>query len=421
MSRTHVPGTPGLLRTINDRAALELLLDAGPMTRSQIGDLTGVSRPTSSQIVARLESAGLIEPTGAVQGARGPQAVMYAARTDVVVGLALDVLPEGVQASVVDARGAVLGSAVVPTADDRSAVGDVRAAWEASCADAGVPLERVGAVVAGVQAAADPRTGDLWLVGDLPGWPRLAVRSILEQEFGVPVRIENDVNLATIAERDAGRNGEESFSLLWIGGGIGLGTLIDGALHHGSTGAAGELGYLPVPVTVREYDDHSVNLQDLVGGRRLEELAARHGVPGDGYAAYLAAMVAAPDSPEVIALVEDLGRRLAAVVQPVVAVVEPPLIVLGGPTCIAGGQRLADATRSHLTDTEQGVAPIVPTIVPVAPVLRGAQAVVASDVRSLLLDRVSTHLVDHGPLPSTVQTVRVSTVPSGAPAPSFSG
>ena len=421
MSRTHVPGTPGLLRTINDRAALELLLDTGPMTRSQIGDLTGVSRPTSSQIVARLESAGLIEPTGAVQGARGPQAVTYAARTDVVVGLALDVLPGGVEARVVDARGAVLGGAEVPTSADRTAVSDVRAAWDAACADARVPVERVGAIVAGVQAAADPTTGDLWLVGDLPGWPRLAVRSLLEQEFGIPVHIENDVNLATIAEQDAGRCDDTSFSLLWIGQGIGLGTLIDGRLHHGATGAAGELGYLPVPVTVREYDDHSVNLQDLVGGRRLEELAVRYGVPGVGYTEHLAAMVADPDSPAVVALVEDLGRRLATVVQPVVAVVEPHLIVLSGPTCIAGGQRLADATRSHLTDTEQGVALIVPALAPSAPVLRGAQAVVAAEVRSLLLDRVSPHLADHGTHGAPLQTARATTAHLGAAAPSRSG
>ncbi|GAA3207296.1 ROK family protein [Oerskovia jenensis] len=421
MSRTHVPGTPGLLRTINDRAALELLLDTGPMTRSQIGDLTGVSRPTSSQIVARLESAGLIEPTGAVQGARGPQAVTYAARTDVVVGLALDVLPGGVQARVVDARGAVLGGAEVPTSADRTAVSDVRAARDAACADARVPVERVGAIVVGVQAAADPTTGDLWLVGDLPGWPRLAVRSLLEQEFGIPVHIENDVNLATIAEQDAGRCDDTSFSLLWIGQGIGLGTLIDGRLHHGATGAAGELGYLPVPVTVREYDDHSVNLQDLVGGRRLEELAVRYGVPGVGYTEHLAAMVADPDSPAVVALVEDFGRRLATVVQPVVAVVEPHLIVLSGPTCIAGGQRLADATRSHLTDTEQGVALIVPALAPSAPVLRGAQAVVAAEVRALLLDRVSPHIVDHGTHGAPLQTVRATAAHLGAAAPSRSG
>ncbi|MEK8228283.1 hypothetical protein NKG05_22795 [Oerskovia sp. M15] len=84
-------------------------------------------------------------------------------------------------------------------------------------------------------------------------------------------------------------------------------------------------------MTVRDYDDHSMNLQDLVGGQRFEELARRHGVPGDGYTNVLAAMTAAPDSAEVVALVEDFGRRVAAVVQPVVAVVEPHLLVLGGP------------------------------------------------------------------------------------------
>ena len=144
-------------------------------------------------------------------------------------------------------------------------------------------------------------------------------------------------------------------------------------------------------------------------------------MPGDGYTDYLAAMIADPDSPAVVALVEDFGRRLAAVVQPVVAVVEPHVVVLSGPTCIAGGQRLADVTRSHLTDTEQGVALLVPTLAPSAPVLRGAQAVVAADVRALLLDRVSTHPSDHGAHGVPAQTVRAGTATSGAPAPSYSG
>ncbi len=130
---SRVPGTPGLLRTINDRAALELLLDVGPLTRSQIGDRTGVSRPTASQIVARLEQSGLIEPTGSVQGARGPQATQYAARTDVVVGLALDVVPGGVRASVVDALGRTLGETTVAAGPERSAA--AARAGGASCGD----------------------------------------------------------------------------------------------------------------------------------------------------------------------------------------------------------------------------------------------------------------------------------------------
>ena len=54
------PGTPSLLRELNDRAALELLLTGGPMTRAQLGEQTGLSKVTASQLLARLEERGLV-------------------------------------------------------------------------------------------------------------------------------------------------------------------------------------------------------------------------------------------------------------------------------------------------------------------------------------------------------------------------
>ena len=55
-----MPGTPSLLRAINDRAALELLLERGPLTRAQLGELTGLSKVTASQLVERLEERQLV-------------------------------------------------------------------------------------------------------------------------------------------------------------------------------------------------------------------------------------------------------------------------------------------------------------------------------------------------------------------------
>ncbi|NUP34561.1 MAG: winged helix-turn-helix domain-containing protein, partial [Streptomycetaceae bacterium] len=61
-------GRPSLLRAINDRAALDLLLDHGRLSRGQIGALTGLSKPTASQLLARLEAAGLVVATGTTEG-----------------------------------------------------------------------------------------------------------------------------------------------------------------------------------------------------------------------------------------------------------------------------------------------------------------------------------------------------------------
>src|SRR2546423_3530378 len=78
MSSTRLPGTPRLLRAINDRAALELLLDRGPLTRAQLGELTGLSKVTASQLVERLEERGLVSRVGEQAGGRGPNASPYA-------------------------------------------------------------------------------------------------------------------------------------------------------------------------------------------------------------------------------------------------------------------------------------------------------------------------------------------------------
>src|SRR5258707_15588980 len=78
MSSTRLPGTPRLLRAINDRAALELLLERGPLTRAQLGELTGLSKVTASQLVERLEERGLVARVGEQAGGRGPNAPLYA-------------------------------------------------------------------------------------------------------------------------------------------------------------------------------------------------------------------------------------------------------------------------------------------------------------------------------------------------------
>src|ERR1700753_4373639 len=73
------PGTPSLLRELNDRAALELLLTEGPLTRAQLSERTGVSKVTVSQMLARLEDRRLVMVAGEQAGGRGPNAALYAA------------------------------------------------------------------------------------------------------------------------------------------------------------------------------------------------------------------------------------------------------------------------------------------------------------------------------------------------------
>ncbi len=154
---TTAPGTPSWLRERNDRTALEALFEHGPLTRNRLGELTGMSKPTAAQMVARLETAGLIGPVGEVSGGRGPNAVSYGVLPDRARGVAIDIREKVMVATVVDALD---GDHPVVELDldtldhrDRTPEGDVRAAIDAACAAADVDPRTVVIAWVGVEAA----------------------------------------------------------------------------------------------------------------------------------------------------------------------------------------------------------------------------------------------------------------------------
>src|SRR5262249_16634406 len=172
------PGTPSLLRELNDRAALELLLTGGPMTRAQLGERTGLSKVTASQLLARLEERGLVEVAGEQAGGRGPNAAPYggvpasAYLAGPPVGRG-EGKPRGAGRTGAGGRD-VTGRVVTEISVDPSGAGNpvelVRAAVAAACGAAGIAPEALRAFVIGTPGVLDPRTGDLWLAVNLPAW-----------------------------------------------------------------------------------------------------------------------------------------------------------------------------------------------------------------------------------------------------------
>src|SRR5215207_4983794 len=98
-------GTPRVLRAMNDRAALDLLLEHGPLSRTQLGELTGLSKPTAAQLLTRLADAGLVITSGNTSGGPGPRAQLYAVNPDAAHVAALDVTPTRILAAVADLTG----------------------------------------------------------------------------------------------------------------------------------------------------------------------------------------------------------------------------------------------------------------------------------------------------------------------------
>ncbi|MBM7053047.1 ROK family transcriptional regulator [Streptomyces durocortorensis] len=393
------PGTPRVLRAMNDRAALDLLLEHGPLSRTRIGKLTGLSKPTASQLLARLEAAGLVVATGTSEGRPGPNAQLYTVNPRAAHVAGLDVNSRRIVAAVADVTGATVGQFELATPGRRadSVVRQVADALDGAVKDAGLTRGDVHRIVIGTPGAFDPGTGRLRYASHLPGWHSPTLLDELAAFLPMPVEYENDVNLVAVAEQRLGAaRGHEDFVLLWNEEGLGAALVINGRLHRGFTGGAGEVGFLPVPGTplVRQVvKANSGGFQELAGAQSVPRLAKALGIdtPQQPYAKVAAELLArAADAYEedeaLTELLRQYAQRLATGLASVTAVLDPGLIVLSGGAVAAGGEILRSLIQSELAELAASRPRLVVGEIDRTPVLRGALERALADTRDEVFD-----------------------------------
>jgi predicted NBD/HSP70 family sugar kinase len=405
------PGTPSLLRELNDQAALDLLLAGEPLTRAQISEHTGLSKVTVSQMLSRLEERGLVSATGLQAGGRGPSAALYSVvpSSAYVAGLSLEADSVGIGISDVTGR-VVAEVSADPRGADPSGVTNpievIREAVDTVCRTAGVGLSRLTTFVIGSPGVVDPNTGDPRVAVNLPDWHE-GVLEALRGALHLPVVIENDVNLAAIAEGAAGAaRGVDDFVLVWMGGGLGLATVLGGRVHKGFAGAAGEIGYLPVPGAALAEDNGlplSGGFHALVSAGAVRTLAGTFGFGAAGAGDAIRASIAAEQATAGVAgdvrapgggapggealgreFLDELGRRVAIGVASVCAVLDPELVLLGGEVGHAGGAALADRVAAEVARICPAKPRVVAASVTGNPVLRGAILAALAQARETL-------------------------------------
>ena len=160
--------------------------------------------------------------------------------------------------------------------------------------------------------------------------------------------------------------------MLWLDRSVGASVILDGALRHGASGGAGEVGKLALPgAHLPAPGRASGGLHSLVSNDAVLALAADNGLEA-GPVAEVVARACEADDMSSAAFVDSLAARIALGALGLVAVVDPGLIVLAGDVGQAGDAVLADRVAAHLGTLDATVTDIVPSRLPDNPVVTGA-------------------------------------------------
>src|SRR5215475_2941137 len=385
-------GTPAQLRAMNERRVLDLVLRTGAISRAQIARETGLSKPIVSLALARLEEAGLLREVGRTSGGRGATALLYDLDPTAGYALALDAGGQWVRGVLADLGGRVLARREERTlgGDAAALVGQLGAAARGLAGDVGVHLADVVAATLGSPGVMLPSGDHIRLAPSLPGLGQRGVVEQLRTELGLDLRIENDVNLAAMAELALGWGREtDDFVYLFVGTGVGLALVLNGSLRRGATGAAGEIGYLPLPAGPAGPAGSSAPAGAVEPpGERVEPSAVqRRGAFESSVAADAVVRAARREGLDSVRTAQQVGAAARAGHPAALRVIarEAELLALG----------FADLLVDPLTRALRRMTPVHPRVVPsrvgADAVLQGALATAVITAQDAVFGRATWH------------------------------
>ncbi|WP_127503019.1 ROK family transcriptional regulator [Actinoplanes solisilvae] len=319
---------------------LELILTGSARTRTEIAQLTGLSRSTVGQRLDSLFDAMLVREGAENVAGRGRPSRALELNPTAGLLIAIDVGEERTRIAALDLSMAILGDRVA-----KLAVGDgpevlldrITSMLRELIAQLDLGHRPIAGLGLGLPAPVDYEAGQVrgWSV--MSGWEGYDIRGHLRRSWPVPILIDNDVNLLTLAEHRRHWADQRHLFFVKAGTGVGSGMVIDGSINRGAQGAAGDIGH----AHVAGFGDPQCRcgnvgcLESLAGGWALaRDLHEGHD------ARDVAERIRRGDSAAVTAL-RNAGRVMGESVAYATSLLNPDVIVLGGLLATTGDDLLA--------------------------------------------------------------------------------
>ncbi|MBY3598217.1 ROK family transcriptional regulator [Rhizobium bangladeshense] len=322
-----------IARKISTNAVIRTVLAKGRISRVDIAKLTGLSKQTISDVVRDLEDDGWLKPVGQTDGRPGRNAIIYEINARAALAVSIDLGGTKIAAAICDLLGNVVAETTVPT-DPRGGphlVNQFSDLITQLALAAGTKADKLRLVVLGSPGVLDPATGHINVAPNIPGIDAMDLRQVFSDKMGIPLIVENDVNLAAQGERWRGHGLEVgNFAFVALGTGVGMGIIANGALLRGARGAAGEIAYLPLGGDA--FDPGGFMLGTFESAVGSAAMLRRYAGFGGRNASTVADLFAAFNAGETsaIAAIEETARLVAVAIAAIGAMLDPELVITGG-------------------------------------------------------------------------------------------
>lgn len=299
--------------------------------------------------------------------------------------LGIDLGGTKIRAGIVTGAGDVLGQDEVPTTTAARLVDQIVLLRGRLCSAVGIEPGDIFACGVGGAGVADVANGGFAQAPNIEGMHGLAFVPQLELALGIPVAIENDVNVAALGELyyGVGRTASD-FVFISVGTGVGMGVIAGGQLLVGARGAAGEIGFLPFGADpLHEHNHRRGALEETLAGDAI--VTRYRAATGETVSAHEVFARASAGDGAARESVDLESRWLATAIAAVVAILDPAVVVLGGG--IGSRRDLMRSTEAWLTRLNVSVPLMGSELGQLAPVLGAARLA----IEFATLTRGSTH------------------------------
>ena len=323
---------------------LQLLRDQRPRTRAELAKMTGLARSTVGARVDALLSAGLLAPSGeaASTGGRPPVRFAFNPEARVVIGADLGATHGHVALTDLSGRPICEIAEHVDITDGPAVILDwVVETTHRLLEEAGRSASDLIGVGIGLPGPVEHSSGRPMRPPIMPGWDGYDVPAHVGRALGVPVLVDNDVNIMALGEHAVAFPDVEHLLFVKVATGIGAGIISGGRLHRGAKGAAGDLGHVAAPHAPEVVCScgNTGCLEAVAGGPAITRALRELGITATSNSD-IVDLVKGGNIPAAHA-VRQAGRTIGEVLATCVSLLNPSVIVIGGSLAQAGESLIA--------------------------------------------------------------------------------